>query len=230
MDAGLSAAVVKVFVDLYNDGLIYRGTRLVNWDPKAQSTLSDAEVENEEVDTFLWHLRYRAEDGGDGMVIATTRPETYLADVAVAVHPDDERYAHLIGKQRRAAAGRARDPGDRRRRGRAGVRHRRGQGDARARPDRLRDRPAPRLADADRDRLRRPHLRAGLALRRTSRRPSGPRARSTRRRERMAPYIGLDRFEARKRDRRRPARGRRAGASEEPYRTTLPRVVAHRTR
>jgi len=98
MDPGLSAAVVKVFVDLYNDGLIYRGTRLVNWDPTAQSTLSDAEVENEEVDTFLWHLRYRAEDGGDGVVIATTRPETYLGDVAVAVHPDDERYRDLIGK------------------------------------------------------------------------------------------------------------------------------------
>jgi valyl-tRNA synthetase len=98
MDAGLSAAVIKVFVDLYNDGLIYRGTRLVNWDPQAQSTLSDAEVENEEVDTFLWHLRYRAEDGGEGLVIATTRPETYLADVAVAVHPDDPRYQHLIGK------------------------------------------------------------------------------------------------------------------------------------
>ncbi len=78
MDAGLSAAVVKVFVDLYNDGLIYRGTRLVNWDPKAQSTLSDAEVENEERDTSLWHLRYRAEDGGEGVVVATTRPETYL--------------------------------------------------------------------------------------------------------------------------------------------------------
>jgi valyl-tRNA synthetase len=98
MDPGLSAAVLKVFIDLYNDGLIYRGTRLVNWDPQAQSTLSDAEVENDEVDTFLWHIRYRAEDGGDGLVIATTRPETYLADVAVAVHPDDERYRHLIGK------------------------------------------------------------------------------------------------------------------------------------
>jgi valyl-tRNA synthetase len=98
MDPGLSAAVIQVFVDLYNDGLIYRGTRLVNWDPKAQSTLSDAEVENEETDTFLWHLRYRAEDGGEGLVIATTRPETFLADVAVAVHPDDQRYASLIGK------------------------------------------------------------------------------------------------------------------------------------
>lgn len=98
MDSGLSAAVVKVFVDLYNEGLIYRGTRLVNWDPKAQSTLSDAEVESDERDTFLWHLRYRAQDGGDGLVIATTRPETFLGDVAVAVHPDDPRYAALIGK------------------------------------------------------------------------------------------------------------------------------------
>ena len=98
MDPGLSAAVIKVFVDLYDDGLIYRGTRLVNWDPKAQSTLSDAEVEDEERETFLWHVRYRGEDGGDGLVIATTRPETYLADVAVAVHPGDERYRHLIGK------------------------------------------------------------------------------------------------------------------------------------
>ena len=98
MDPGLSAAVVKVFVDLYADGLIYRGTRLVNWDPASQSTLSDAEVDNEERDTLLWHIRYRAEDGGDGVVVATTRPETYLGDVAVAVHPDDERFRHLIGK------------------------------------------------------------------------------------------------------------------------------------
>lgn len=98
MDPELSAAVTRVFIDLYNDGLIYRGTRLVNWDPKAQSTLSDAEVENEPHSGSLWHLRYRAEDGGDGVVIATTRPETFLADVAVAVHPEDERYRALIGK------------------------------------------------------------------------------------------------------------------------------------
>jgi len=98
MDPGLSAAVTKVFVALYNEGLIYRGTRLVNWDPKARSTLSDAEVENDERETFLWHLRYRAEDGGEGLVIATTRPETFLGDVAVAVHPDDARYAALVGK------------------------------------------------------------------------------------------------------------------------------------
>ncbi len=97
LDAGLSAAVVRVFVDLYNDGLIYRGTRLVNWDPKAQSTLSDAEVESELRSTFLWHVRYRSADGGEGVVIATTRPETMFADVAVAVHPHDARYAQLIG-------------------------------------------------------------------------------------------------------------------------------------
>ncbi len=98
LDPELSAAVTRVFVDLYREGLIYRGTRLVNWDPKAQSTLSDAEVENEPHAGSLWHLRYRGEDGGEGVVIATTRPETFLADVAVAVHPDDERYAGLIGR------------------------------------------------------------------------------------------------------------------------------------
>jgi len=98
LDEGLSRAVIKVFVDLYREGLIYRGTRLVNWDPKAGSTLSDAEVENEPHAGSLWHIRYRAADGGDGVVIATTRPETYLADVAVAVHPDDERYRALIGQ------------------------------------------------------------------------------------------------------------------------------------
>lgn len=98
LDPALSVAVTKLFVDLHREGLIYRGTRLVNWDPKAKSTLSDAEVENEPHSGSLWHLRYRAEDGGEGVVIATTRPETYLADVAVAVHPEDERYAKLIGK------------------------------------------------------------------------------------------------------------------------------------
>ncbi len=97
LDAGLSAAVIRVFVELYRDGLIYRGTRLVNWDPTARSTVSDAEIENVERDGSLWHIRYRAQDGGPGLVIATTRPETMFADVAVAVHPDDPRYAALIG-------------------------------------------------------------------------------------------------------------------------------------
>ncbi len=98
MDAGLSAAVYKVFVELYREGLIYRGTRIVNWDPVSQSTLSDAEVEDEERDGFLWQIRYAAEDGSYGIEIATTRPETMGGDVAIAVHPDDERYTSLIGK------------------------------------------------------------------------------------------------------------------------------------
>jgi valyl-tRNA synthetase len=97
MDPGLSAAVNHAFKRLYDDGLIYRGTRLVNWDPHARSTLSDAEVENEPYSGSLWHIRYRAADGGAGIEIATTRPETFFADVAVAVHPEDGRYAHLIG-------------------------------------------------------------------------------------------------------------------------------------
>ncbi len=98
MDPGLSAAVIKVFVELYRDGLIYRGTRLVNWDPVSRSTLSDAEVEDEERDGFLWHIRYPAVDGTFAVDVATTRPETMLGDTAVAVHPDDERYTHLVGR------------------------------------------------------------------------------------------------------------------------------------
>jgi valyl-tRNA synthetase len=99
MDEGLSRAVYRVFVALYNEGLIYRGTRLVNWDPKAQSTLSDAEVEYEDADSMLWHIRYASEDGSRSVVVATTRPETMLGDTAVAVHPDDERYRDLVGTQ-----------------------------------------------------------------------------------------------------------------------------------
>ena len=99
MDEPMSAAVRKVFVQLYSEGLIYRGKRLINWDPKAQSTLSDAEVEHEERDGILWRIRYPLANGeAGGIEIATTRPETMLADVAVAVHPNDERYAALVGK------------------------------------------------------------------------------------------------------------------------------------
>jgi valyl-tRNA synthetase len=98
LDPGLSAAVAKVFVALYREGLMYRGTRLVNWDPVSQSTLSDAEVDDEERDGFLWQIRYPSEDGTFSIDVATTRPETMLGDTAVAVHPDDERYRHLIGK------------------------------------------------------------------------------------------------------------------------------------
>ncbi len=100
MDEGLSAAVRRVFVQLYREGLIYRGKRLINWDPKARTTISDAEVEHVERDAFLWKIRYpfAGSPHRDGIEIATTRPETMLADVAIAVHPDDERYRHLIGK------------------------------------------------------------------------------------------------------------------------------------
>ena len=98
MDPGLSAAVTRVFVQLYREGLIYRGVRLVNWDIGSKSTLSDAEVENEERPGKLWHLRYRSRDGNVEVVVATTRPETMLGDTAVAVHPDDERYRGLVGK------------------------------------------------------------------------------------------------------------------------------------
>ena len=98
MDEGLSAAVQKVFVQLHDEGLIYRGTRLVNWDPKLGTAISDLEVLSEEEDGFLWHIRYPIVDSNESLVVATTRPETLLGDAAVAVHPDDERYKHLIGK------------------------------------------------------------------------------------------------------------------------------------
>jgi valyl-tRNA synthetase len=99
MDEGLSAAVRRVFVQLYREGLIYRGTRLVNWDPAGKTTVSDAELEYVERDGQLWRIRYPfSKEGGDGIEIATTRPETMLADVAIAVHPRDARYAQLIGR------------------------------------------------------------------------------------------------------------------------------------
>jgi valyl-tRNA synthetase len=99
MDEGLSAAVRKVFVQWYRDGLLYRGKRLVHWDPVLMTAVSDLEVNNEEKDGSLWMIRYPASDGGEGVVVATTRPETMLGDVAVAVHPEDERYAALVGKK-----------------------------------------------------------------------------------------------------------------------------------
>ena len=99
MDEGFSAAVVKVFVELYRRGLAYRDKRLVNWDPKFQTAISDLEVETREVAGKFWHLRYPLADGSGAIHVATTRPETMLADMAVAVHPDDDRYKALVGKQ-----------------------------------------------------------------------------------------------------------------------------------
>jgi valyl-tRNA synthetase len=102
LDEGLSRAVARVFVQLYREGLIYRDKRLVNWDPRLQTAVSDLEVENIELKGHLWHIRYPIEGAsGRFIVIATTRPETMLADVAVAVHPDDERYRDLVGKYAR---------------------------------------------------------------------------------------------------------------------------------
>lgn len=98
MDDGLSAAVNKTFVDLYREGLIYRGQRLVNWDPVLHTAISDLEVESEEEQGHMWHIRYPLADSSEYLVVATTRPETMLGDVAVAVHPDDKRYAKFIGK------------------------------------------------------------------------------------------------------------------------------------
>jgi valyl-tRNA synthetase len=98
MDAGLNKVVTESFVRLYNEGLIYRGKRLVNWDVKLGTAVSDLEVVQEEEDGHLWHIRYPLADGGGHLTVATTRPETMLGDVAVMVHPEDERYSKLIGK------------------------------------------------------------------------------------------------------------------------------------
>ncbi len=99
MDAGLNKVVTESFVRLYNEGLIYRGKRLVNWDPKLGTAVSDLEVISEEEDGSMWHISYPLADGSGQLTVATTRPETMLGDVAVMVHPEDARYKHLIGKQ-----------------------------------------------------------------------------------------------------------------------------------
>src|ERR1039457_3221703 len=105
MDEGLSRAVLKVFVALYREGLIYKDKRLVNWDPKLLTAIADLEVVQVETKGLLWHLRYpiegktfSAEDPSTFIVVSTTRPETMLGDTAAAVHPNDERYKKLVGK------------------------------------------------------------------------------------------------------------------------------------
>lgn len=99
MDEGLSHAVREVFIRLYDDGLVYRGKRLVNWDPVLHTAVSDLEVISQEENGFMWHLRYPLADGSGYLVVATTRPETMLGDTAVAVHPEDKRYQQFIGKK-----------------------------------------------------------------------------------------------------------------------------------
>ncbi|MEZ4357956.1 MAG: valine--tRNA ligase [Eubacteriales bacterium] len=98
MDEGLSRAVRTAFVRLYEKGLIYRGNRIINWCPSCKTALSDAEVEYEEQDSYLWYIRYPAPNNGEGVIVATTRPETMLGDTAVAVNPNDKRFSSLIGK------------------------------------------------------------------------------------------------------------------------------------
>ncbi len=98
MDEGLSEAVKQVFVDLYNDGLIYQGERIINWDPEAMTALSNIEVEHKEIMGYMYYFKYKVQETGDTLIIATTRPETMFADQAIFVHPDDTRYTHLVGK------------------------------------------------------------------------------------------------------------------------------------
>ena len=98
MDEGCSLAVRTVFVELFKQGLIYRGDYIINWCPRCRTALSDIEVEHRDKSGHLWYIRYPGEGGGEGVVVATTRPETMLGDTAVAVHPDDRRYTELVGR------------------------------------------------------------------------------------------------------------------------------------
>ena len=98
MDDDMSESVIKVFVDLYKKGLIYRGVRMINWDPSAQTALSDEEVIHKEVSSKLYYISYNIEGSGEKLTIATTRPETILGDSAICVNPNDKRYTHLKGK------------------------------------------------------------------------------------------------------------------------------------
>ncbi len=143
MDPELSRAVTEVFVRLYQEGLIYRGKRLVNWDPVLKTALSDLEVVADDEMGSLWHLRYPMALGNGHLVVATTRPETMLGDSAVAVHPDDERYRHLVGRRLRLPLTVARNPHHRRCLRRPHLRQRLRQDHPGARLQRLRSGSAP---------------------------------------------------------------------------------------
>ena len=145
MDEGLSRAVQTIFKKLFDDGLIYRANRIINWCPRCLTALSDIEVEHTDDDGELISIRY-----SDEVVVATTRAETMLGDTAVAVHPDDERYQHLIGTEVELPLTGRRIPIVADEHVDPALRHRHGQGDPGARPERLRDRPAARPALADR--------------------------------------------------------------------------------
>ncbi len=140
MDSGLSRAVREVFVRLFEEGLIYRGDYIINWCPRCKTALSDVEVEHEETKGHLYYIKYPFADGSGSVTVATTRPETMLGDTAVAVNPEDERYARLIGKERGPAPYGAEDTPHRRPLRRCGFRDGRAQDNARPRLQRLRDR------------------------------------------------------------------------------------------
>ena len=197
LDEDLSRAVREVFVRLYEKGLVYRGHYIINWCPRCLTALSNEEAEKEEVDGRIWHIRYPLADGGGHITVATTRPETMLGDTGVAVHPDDERYRRLVGRQLRlpltdrlipVVADEAVDPA---------FGSGRGQGHAGPRSHRLRDRPARRVCP--RVDVMTPEARMSLA----------------------APerFQGLDRFEAR----RRVVRSSRRWACSRRWRTTATR-------
>ena len=99
MDDGLSEVVKNIFIDLYENNLIYRGKRLVNWDIKLETAVSDLEVINEERDGYLYHIKYQIKDSSEYIIVATTRPETLFGDTAVCINPNDERYKNLRGKK-----------------------------------------------------------------------------------------------------------------------------------
>ena len=141
LDEGYVRAVYRVFVGLYEKGLIYRDNYMVNWDPGTHSAISELEVVNREVDDVLYEIDYPVEGSDEVLTIATVRPETMLADTAVAVHPDDERYTRLRRRPRDPAAGRPPAADHRRRARRPRVRDRGAEDHPRPRPGRLRDRP-----------------------------------------------------------------------------------------
>ena len=181
MDEGLSRAVQTIFKRLFDDGLIYRAERIINWCPRCLTALSDIEVDHADDDGELVSHPLRRRATRRSIVVATTRAETMLGDTAVAVHPDDERYAHLVGTDRRAAADRPAHPDRRRRARRPGVRHRRGQGHPGPRPERLRDRPAARPAEPDdHGRARRDHRARAVPGPGPVRGPPGRRRRAAR--------------------------------------------------
>ena len=161
----LSRVVIEVFVRLYEEGLIYRGRYIVNWCPQCRTAISDLETVHQERQGNLWEIRYPVAGSTESVVVATTRPETMLGDTAVAVHPDDERYRHLVGKKVvLAAADESRDSDHRGYLRGPRIRHRRCEGHSGTRSQRLRNGPPSRSAADRRDDRRREDERRGWAI------------------------------------------------------------------